>query len=100
MMHNDFTTLNDSNDVHAFSSSPVVVFSVTVIEINGYLIGQHNFACSSDYRSSCVSTNQTKSFMGLSGRKVKQRIGKDPRNLSWADGQYPPFSVSLAWLPQ
>ncbi|KAH9042466.1 hypothetical protein EDB85DRAFT_1915230 [Lactarius pseudohatsudake] len=23
--------------------------------------------------------------MGLSGRKVKQRIGKDPRNLSWAD---------------
>ena len=25
--------------------------------------------------------------MGLSGRKVKQRIGKDPRNLSWADGE-------------
>ena len=24
--------------------------------------------------------------MGLSGRKAKQRIGKDPRNLSWADG--------------
>ena len=23
--------------------------------------------------------------MGLSGRKEKQRIGKDPRNLSWAD---------------
>ncbi|KAH9060545.1 hypothetical protein EDB87DRAFT_1615120 [Lactarius vividus] len=23
--------------------------------------------------------------MGLSGRKIKQRIGKDPRNLSWAD---------------
>ncbi|KAI0262586.1 hypothetical protein BC834DRAFT_812830, partial [Gloeopeniophorella convolvens] len=23
--------------------------------------------------------------MGLSGRKVKQRIGHDPRNLSWAD---------------
>jgi hypothetical protein len=36
--------------------------------------------------------------MGLSGRKVKQRIGKDPRNLSWADGQYPPLSVSLARL--
>ena len=26
-------------------------------------------------------------LMGLSGRKVKQRIGKDPRNLSWADGE-------------
>jgi hypothetical protein len=26
--------------------------------------------------------------MGLSGRKVKQRIGKDPRNLSWADGPH------------
>ena len=25
-------------------------------------------------------------FMGLSGRKVKQRIGHDPRNLSWVDG--------------
>ncbi len=24
--------------------------------------------------------------MGLSGRKQKQRIGPDPRNLSWADG--------------
>ena len=24
--------------------------------------------------------------MGLAGRKVKQRIGNDPRNLSWADG--------------
>lgn len=24
--------------------------------------------------------------MGLSGRKVKQRIPQDPRNLSWADG--------------
>ncbi|KAI0030017.1 hypothetical protein K488DRAFT_37228, partial [Vararia minispora EC-137] len=23
--------------------------------------------------------------MGLSGRKVKQRIGSDPRNLAWAD---------------
>ncbi|KAH9996668.1 hypothetical protein BJV74DRAFT_754592, partial [Russula compacta] len=23
--------------------------------------------------------------MGLSGRRNKQRIGKDPRNLSWAD---------------
>jgi hypothetical protein len=26
--------------------------------------------------------------MGLSGRKVKQRIGNDPRNLSWADGPH------------
>lgn len=26
--------------------------------------------------------------MGLSGRKEKQRIGHDPRNLSWADGMY------------
>ena len=26
--------------------------------------------------------------MGLSGRKVKQRIGNDPRNLSWADGLF------------
>lgn len=25
--------------------------------------------------------------MGLSGRKVKQKIGNDPRNLSWADGE-------------
>ena len=24
--------------------------------------------------------------MGLAGRKVKQRIPADPRNLSWADG--------------
>ena len=27
-------------------------------------------------------------LMGLSGRKVKQRIGNDPRNLSWADGPH------------
>jgi hypothetical protein len=26
--------------------------------------------------------------MGLSGRKAKQRIGHDPRNLSWADGAH------------
>ena len=26
--------------------------------------------------------------MGLAGRKTKQRIGNDPRNLSWADGTY------------
>ncbi|KAF8973171.1 hypothetical protein BDZ97DRAFT_1990233 [Flammula alnicola] len=26
--------------------------------------------------------------MGLSGRKVKQRISADPRNLSWADGSH------------
>ena len=32
--------------------------------------------------------------MGLSGRRAKQRIGKDPRNLSWADGK-----VSLAIAP-
>lgn len=24
--------------------------------------------------------------MGLAGRKIKQRIGTDPRNLTWADG--------------
>jgi hypothetical protein len=24
--------------------------------------------------------------MGISGKKVKQRIPNDPRNLSWADG--------------
>ena len=27
--------------------------------------------------------------MGLSGRKSKQRIGHDPRNLAWANGIYP-----------
>lgn len=26
--------------------------------------------------------------MGLSGKKIKQRIGNDPRNLSWADGLF------------
>ena len=32
--------------------------------------------------------------MGLSGRRVKQRIPQDPRNLSWADGMFEiPFSL-------
>ena len=26
--------------------------------------------------------------MGLAGRKTKQRIGHDPRNLAWADGMF------------
>lgn len=37
--------------------------------------------------------------MGLSGRKIKQRIPQDPRNLSWADGSVdalstPPTSIA------
>ena len=26
--------------------------------------------------------------MGLAGRKTKQRIGVDPRNLTWSNGMY------------
>jgi len=36
--------------------------------------------------------------MGLSGRKVKQRIGKDPRNLSWVDGKRPWFVQAMLYL--
>lgn len=32
-----------------------------------------------------LSTFSCYSWMGLAGRKTKQRIGADPRNLSWAD---------------
>ena len=30
---------------------------------------------------------QLHALMGLAGRKQKQRIPADPRNLSWADGE-------------
>ena len=33
--------------------------------------------------------------MGLSGRRTKQRIEKDPRNLSWADGMNLSFWITL-----
>lgn len=41
--------------------------------------------------------------MGLSGRKDKQRIGADPRNLSWVDSTMdfrssPPFGIELSFL--
>ena len=38
--------------------------------------------------------------MGLSGRKVKQRIPQDPRNLSWADGTLRVLFASSAFLAQ
>ena len=38
-------------------------------------------------------------LMGLSGRKAKQRIGKDPRNLSWADGMNLSFWIALVISP-
>ena len=37
--------------------------------------------------------------MGLSGRKVKQRIPQDPRNLSWADGMFKYLSPCNSLTP-
>ncbi|KAH0829220.1 hypothetical protein J3R83DRAFT_2784 [Lanmaoa asiatica] len=33
--------------------------------------------------------------MGLAGRKQKQRIPADPRNLSWADGEPSPIIITI-----
>ena len=38
--------------------------------------------------------------MGLSGRKIKQRIPQDPRNLSWADGNINTSFVSSTFAAQ
>lgn len=38
--------------------------------------------------------------MGLSGRKIKQRIPQDPRNLSWADGNVEALSVPPGFITQ
>jgi hypothetical protein len=38
-------------------------------------------------------------IMGLSGRKVKQRIPQDPRNLSWADGIFKYLSTFNSLTP-
>jgi hypothetical protein len=46
-------------------------------------------------RHGLLPPNLVASPMGLGGRKVKQRIGNDPRNLSWADGE--PISFSLVF---
>jgi len=42
-----------------------------------------HFFCLLAFQLTCVREIH---IMGLSGRKVKQRIPQDPRNLSWADG--------------
>lgn len=40
------------------------------------------------------------SRMGLSGRKIKQRIPQDPRNLSWADGSVDALFVLCTFVAQ
>jgi len=42
----------------------------------------------------------TSSKMGLSGRKIKQRIPQDPRNLSWVDGSADALTMPSTFIAQ